>query len=157
MFVLKVKNFFFIFSDGINNDYNVMAFICECKPRPGALNVQKCVKLGVPKGPMLGILKNGESITLGNGKIINPEDVRDPDDPGPIFLVIDCPTLGHLKSIIENERFVEYLKSNLEETEREDLVLHFSSAEIVDTDDYWQFINMFSKSTKHLLLNEKNK
>lgn len=155
--MLHGNNCFFNFSDGINNDYNVMAFVCECKPRPGALNVQKCVKLGVPKGPLLGTLKNGESVTLANGTVINPEDVRDPDDPGPIFLVIDCPTLGHLKSLIENERFVEYLKSNLEATEREDLVLHFSSAEIIDTDDYRRFINSFSKSTKHLLLNEQNK
>lgn len=69
-----------------SEDYSVMAFICECKPRPGALSLEKCLKLGVPKGPMLGRLKNGEVLTLENGVTVRPEDVREPNDPGPIFL-----------------------------------------------------------------------
>lgn len=68
------------------DDYPVMAFICECKPRPGTLSLEKCLELGVPKGPMLGKLKNGETLTLANGRIVRPEDVKEPDDPGPIFL-----------------------------------------------------------------------
>lgn len=63
-----------------------MAFICECKPRPGALSLEKCLRLGVPKGPLLGKLKNGETVTLENGSVIRAENVREPDDPGPIFL-----------------------------------------------------------------------
>lgn len=63
-----------------------MAYICECKPRPGALSLEKCMRLGVPKGPLLGKLKNGESLTLESGVTVRPEDVREPDDPGPIFL-----------------------------------------------------------------------
>lgn len=63
-----------------------MAFLCECKPRPGTLSMAKCLKLGVPKGPLLGRLKNGETLTLENGTIVRPEDVKEPDDPGPIFL-----------------------------------------------------------------------
>lgn len=134
-----------------------MTFICECKPRPGALNVQKCFALGVPKGPMLGILKNGESVTLNNGTVINPDNVRDPDDPGPIFLVIDLPTIGHLKSLRHNEQFVQYLQNSLAEDGREDLILHFSSTNIIETTEYREFIDSFAKSTKHLLLNEQNK
>lgn len=134
-----------------------MAFICECKPRPGALNFQMCLKLGVPKGPLLGILKNGESITLENGTVINPKDVCDPDDPGPIFLVIDIPTLGHLRSLVENERFMEYIRNSMKESERGDLVLHFTASDIVHTEEYQQFVNSFPGSTKHLLLNEQNK
>lgn len=62
-----------------------MAFLCKCKPRPGTLSMQKCVGFGVPKGPLLGKLKNGETVTLDDGKIVRPEDVCEPDDPGPIF------------------------------------------------------------------------
>lgn len=63
-----------------------MAYICECKARPGSLSLHKCIKLGVPKGPLLGRLKNGETLTLDNGLTVKPDDVREPDDPGPIFL-----------------------------------------------------------------------
>lgn len=89
---LKVNVFFFfifVFSDDEQehkDNNSVMAFICECKPRPGALSLEKCLQLGVPKGPLLGKLKNGETLTLENGTVVYPADVRDPDDPGPIFL-----------------------------------------------------------------------
>lgn len=77
----------FSYSDTITkDDFSVMCFLCECKSRPGALSLEKCLELGVPKGPLLGKLKNGETITLLNGKTVCPEDVREPDDPGPIFL-----------------------------------------------------------------------
>lgn len=84
---LFINSYFNIYSD-INsaNDFAVMCFLCECKPRPGALSLEKCLRLGVPKGPLLGKLKNGETITIEDGTTVCPEDVRDPDDPGPIFL-----------------------------------------------------------------------
>lgn len=63
-----------------------MCFLCKCKPKPGSLSLEKCLKLGVPKGPLLGKLKNGETITTENGTTVRPEDVREPDDPGPTFL-----------------------------------------------------------------------
>lgn len=69
-------------------DYPVMSYICQCKPRPGALSMEKCLELGVPKGPLLGKLKNGETLTLENGVTVRPENVLEPGDPGPIFLGI---------------------------------------------------------------------
>lgn len=83
---MSLFTFSTIRNDENTDDYPVMAFICECKPRPGTLCVQKCLKLGVPKGPLLGVLKNGETVTLDNGVTVQPKDVREPDDPGPIFL-----------------------------------------------------------------------
>ncbi|MEM6730791.1 MAG: MBL fold metallo-hydrolase, partial [Myxococcota bacterium] len=37
--------------------------------RPGPLNVDRALELGVPSGPLLGRLKAGESITLENGQV----------------------------------------------------------------------------------------
>lgn len=78
-----------------------MCFLCECKPRPGSLSLEKCLKLGVPKGPLLGKLKNGETITIENGTTVRPEDVKEPDDPGPTFL-------GCLNIAIANTNTVRY-------------------------------------------------
>lgn len=135
-----------------------MAYICECKPRPGALSVTKCLQLGVPKGPLLGKLKNGESVTLANGSVVHADDVREPDDPGPTFLVIDIPSLGYLKSLQKNEKFKEYVKSNAEDgAARSDLILHFAPVAVVESTEYKAFLAAFSKSTNHLVLNELNK
>lgn len=72
-----------------------MAYICRLQPRPGALSLEKCVKYGVPPGPLLGKLKGGEDVTLGNGVVVRSVDVRDPDDPGPVFI-------GRIKILIIN-------------------------------------------------------
>lgn len=63
-----------------------MSYICQLQPRPGALCLDKCVRLGVPPGPLLGRLKSGEDVTLANGKVVKTADVCDPDDPGPVFI-----------------------------------------------------------------------
>lgn len=63
-----------------------MCFLCKCKPKPGSLSLEKCLKMGVPKGPLLGKLKNGETVTTESGITVRAEDVRGPDDPGPTFL-----------------------------------------------------------------------
>ena len=48
--------------------------------------LEKCVKAGVPPGPLLGDLKKGQDVTLPNGKVVLASDVTDPDDPGPVFI-----------------------------------------------------------------------
>lgn len=71
---------------GFKSDAISMCYICRLQPRPGALNLDKCVKNGVPPGPLLGLLKNGEDVTLQNGTVVKSVDVCEPDDPGPVFL-----------------------------------------------------------------------
>lgn len=61
-------------------------YICKIQPRAGALSLDKCVKMGVPPGPLLGRLKGGEDITLPNGVVVKSSDVCEPDEPGPVFI-----------------------------------------------------------------------
>lgn len=63
-----------------------MAYVCKLHPRPGALNLERCVKMGVPPGPLLGKLKAGGNVTLSNGNVVSSKDVCEPDDPGPVFI-----------------------------------------------------------------------
>jgi len=48
--------------------------------------IQKCLDFGVPSGPLLGKLKNGEDVTLKNGKVVRAADVRSPDLRSPVFI-----------------------------------------------------------------------
>jgi len=50
--------------------------------KPGKLDMEKCKQLGVPKGPLLGQLKNGKEIKLENGTVIKPDDVVGPTIKG---------------------------------------------------------------------------
>src|SRR5579859_4029576 len=41
--------------------------------RPGNLDVAKAEALGVPRGPLLGALKAGQTVTLPGGRVVSPE------------------------------------------------------------------------------------
>ncbi len=51
-------------------------------PRPGKFNAKAARKLGVPEGPLWGKLQKGESIALGNGVAVQPDQVLGPARPG---------------------------------------------------------------------------
>lgn len=63
-----------------------ISYICKLQPRPGALSLEKCVESGVPPGPLLGQLKNGNDVTLENGTVVKADEVRGVSDPGPVFM-----------------------------------------------------------------------
>jgi ribonuclease Z len=46
--------------------------------RPGHLDLQKALSLGLKPGPQLKLLKAGESLRLPDGRVIKPEDVIGP-------------------------------------------------------------------------------
>src|SRR5262245_53543012 len=46
--------------------------------RPGRFDVDVASSLGVPDGPDRGRLQGGESVTLGDGRIVSPADVLGP-------------------------------------------------------------------------------
>jgi len=52
------------------------AFVEE--ERPGHLELQKALSLGLRQGPELGRLKAGESVKLPDGRVVRPEDVMGP-------------------------------------------------------------------------------
>ncbi|NBD18792.1 MAG: ribonuclease Z [Cyanobacteria bacterium] len=56
------------------------------KDRPGRFNVEKAKALGIPPGPIYGRLKQGETITLPNGRRVSGKDLCDPDEPGRKFV-----------------------------------------------------------------------
>lgn len=60
----------------------------EQKPLPGELLIDKARELGVPKGPLLGKLKNGEDITLENGETIYSKEVTSSPKKGFVVTIL---------------------------------------------------------------------
>ncbi|CAH1109294.1 unnamed protein product [Psylliodes chrysocephalus] len=133
-----------------------MAYICILKPRPGALNLDKCLRMGVRPGPLLGRLKAGEDVKLVNGKIVTAKDVCEPDDPGLIFIVVDCPTVDYLDSLHANEMFKKHQKTAEYEKDIASVVIHFTPQEIVNHPRYQEWMEAFPTCTTQLMLNEFN-
>ena len=45
------------------------------KSKPGIFNLERAEQLGIPRGPLYGMLQHGESITLPGGRVITPNMV----------------------------------------------------------------------------------
>lgn len=65
-------------SNTIADSYVSVAFFVQIKPKPPKINVKKCIELHIPFGPLIGKLQNGESVTLKDGTVVQPEQVRLP-------------------------------------------------------------------------------
>lgn len=113
-----------------------MSYICRLQARPGALDLEKCVKFGVPPGPLLGKLKSGENVVLPNGETVESKDVCEPNDPGPVFIVVDCPSVEYLNSLLNNDEFKKYQQTASNDEDFALLVVHFSPKCVTENEKY---------------------
>lgn len=119
--------------------------------RSGSLDLNKCIELKVPVGPLLRKLKSGEDITLADGRLIKHSDVCSPNQPGSEILIIDCPNVQYLDSLISNERLNELIT---QEDSRLKGVFHLSDIEVLLEPRYQDWVNRFPSSVQHLGMNE---
>lgn len=66
----------------LNHVVPCFGYRIEQKPLPGTLMIEKALELGVPKGPLLGKLKQGENVILSDGTVIYSKDVLTPRKKG---------------------------------------------------------------------------
>jgi len=52
--------------------------------------------------PPSGKLTKGESVTTPDGRVVHPSECMGPAVPGPVFLLIECPSVAHLDQILHN-------------------------------------------------------
>lgn len=126
-----------------------VSWICQTAPIKGQFNPDAADALGVPPAKR-GCLANGESVTLANGRIVRPEEVVAPAEPGPYFLVLECPSPDYIASLIAHPT-IEPLLSSARDA---DLlaVVHFGPAAVIRDARYRDWIARFPASTIHLLL-----
>ncbi|NXB03112.1 RNZ2 protein, partial [Cnemophilus loriae] len=136
----------------------VTAFLCKVHPRKGKFLAAKAQEMGLPVGtpailPIITALKNGESITF-EGRELFPEELCTPTDPGPVFLVLECPHEGFVDAVCENETFRRYQEGVPEHQVA--LVIHMTPESVLRDSRYQQWMEKFGPGTQHLVLNENS-
>ncbi|XP_008292054.1 zinc phosphodiesterase ELAC protein 2 isoform X2 [Stegastes partitus] len=134
----------------------VVAFVCKLHPKKGNFLVAQARELGLPVGtaaigPLIAALKDGKSITY-EGKEIRPEQVCTPTDPGPVFIVVECPSEEFVDAVVTNQQLRRYQKGNTEDSPV--LVVHMTPECVLKTDEYKEWMERFPSTTEHLILNE---
>ncbi|PWA16065.1 hypothetical protein CCH79_00016530 [Gambusia affinis] len=176
-----------------------IAFVCKLHPKKGNFLVAKAKDLGLPLGtaaigPLIRALKNGETInhdgkevqsvsgsnqitspkrrlTLCLASQIRPEQVCTPADPGPVFLVLECPSEEFLPALVSSQQLRRFQDGGTEDPAV--LVVHMTPESVLETDQYKEWMErwdphglepdrvvsggvqrVFPSSTEHLILNE---
>ncbi|XP_038227945.1 zinc phosphodiesterase ELAC protein 2 isoform X2 [Dermochelys coriacea] len=134
----------------------LVAFICKLHPKKGNFLVAKAKELGLPVGtaaigPIIAALKDGKSVTF-EGREILPEEVCTPPDPGPVFIVVECPHEGFVDAVCENDMFRRYQEGKAEGHVA--LVIHITPESVLRDSRYKRWLERFGCTTEHLILNE---
>jgi ribonuclease Z len=64
-----------------DHTHNSQGYVIEEDPRPGRMREDYLEKLGVPRGPLWGMLQRGKPIEFA-GRKITPEEAVGPPRPG---------------------------------------------------------------------------
>ncbi|XP_053309228.1 zinc phosphodiesterase ELAC protein 2 [Spea bombifrons] len=134
----------------------VVSFVCKLHAKKGNFLVLKAKDLGLPVGtaaigPIIAQLKAGKSVVY-EGKEIFPEDVCTPPEPGPAFIVVECPSEEFIAPVIENETLKSFQEGKSESPLV--MVVHMTPEHILRTSSYRQWMAGFGSQTEHLILNE---
>ncbi|XP_029456094.1 zinc phosphodiesterase ELAC protein 2 [Rhinatrema bivittatum] len=134
----------------------VVAFICKLHPKKGNFLVAKAKELGLPVGtqaigPIIAAVKAGKSVIF-EGKEILPQEVCTPTDPGPAFIVLECPNENFVDPVCENEMLRRYQEGKVENPVA--LVVHITPESVLHKSTYKQWMERFGPATEHLILNE---
>ncbi|XP_067043243.1 zinc phosphodiesterase ELAC protein 2-like isoform X1 [Acropora muricata] len=129
-----------------------VCYICWLSALPGKFFVKKALELGVPKGPLFGELQAGNTITLDNGQQIKPEQVMGPSQPGPVFLIIDCPSTDFISSLVSNEHLSRHFEDGSCPTAV--IIIHLTPMSVFESHEYVEWRNRFGDKVSHLLINK---
>ena len=124
---------------------NVQAYICHFSPRPGRLDFNKCIELGLKPGPELGKLKRGEDVTLENGTVVKSSDVVGEASPPSAYLILDLPDNNFLSNLT---------KSKLTNIKNLNTVFHFTPSDVFKSDIYQDYIKSLGGEVTHVVMND---
>ncbi|XP_032831916.2 zinc phosphodiesterase ELAC protein 2 [Petromyzon marinus] len=144
-------------SSKADNPSLTVAYLCKLHERKGSFLLTNAKALGLPigtkdLGPMVTDFKNGKSVVF-NGREIRPEEVLTPSDPGPMFLVIECPDASFVSPVTSNAALHRYQAGG--DRRMLSLVVHMAPDHVVCHPLYQDWMQRFGGSTEHLLLNER--
>uniref|UniRef100_A0A8C9XL86 Zinc phosphodiesterase ELAC protein 2 n=1 Tax=Sander lucioperca TaxID=283035 RepID=A0A8C9XL86_SANLU len=130
-----------------------VSFICKLHPKKGNFLVAQAKELGLPVGtaaigPLIAALKDGKSVTY-EGKEVLYEDVCTPTDPGPVFIIVECPSEEFVEALCTNR----YQSGGTEDPAA--LIVHMTPESVLTTDQYKKWMESFPSTTEHLILNEQ--
>ncbi|KAI6236439.1 Ribonuclease Z [Aphelenchoides besseyi] len=127
-------------------------FLMELTPPNRRIDIGKLAKLRIPKGPVIGKLKDGQTVTLPDGRVINPNQVLVDDadnDVAPNIFIVDCVHEDKMESLFTNGLLQDYTNGK----KQMNYVVHFTPNTIVMRQEYRNWMSSFGPRCFHLIAN----
>ena len=70
-----------------------------CKQATPLHDASQAKALGIAPGPAFGQLQRGQAVTTAAGRAVQPGEVMEAGTPGPLALVVDCPSVDYLPAL----------------------------------------------------------
>ncbi|KAG1335050.1 tRNAse Z TRZ4, mitochondrial [Cocos nucifera] len=130
-------------------------YACELPEIKGKFDPDKAASLGLRPGPKYRELQLGNSVMSDRLNImVHPSDVLGPSSPGPIVLLVDCPTPLHIFELLSVQSLNPYYADSADQP-RESLktvncIIHLGPASVTRSVDYQRWMKKFG-STQHIM------
>ncbi len=93
----------------------------------------------------IGRLQKGETVVSPQtGNEVHPHQCMDPPTPGPVFIVIQCPSVHYVSQLIQNERFTEFYNSKRSVS----YIIHMTSHDALCSEEYKAWMHKFGEKTE---------
>lgn len=134
-------------------DLSAITYICQGASSPPKFNKSAAMALGIKPGPVYGQLQKGLSVTLADGRVVTREMVCDPEVPGHVFVVVDCPKTSYIDGLVNSKEFDAYLdpkgKSKI------NVVIHQLGDHVIHDERYKKWLERFDPSTDVSFINKR--
>ncbi|KAJ1920472.1 hypothetical protein H4219_001309 [Mycoemilia scoparia] len=118
---------------------------------PGKFDPEAAKALGISPGPLYGRLHAGKTVTLGDGRVIQPTDVVGPSKAASIFLIIDCPSSDYITSLVESQQWAQFYESTQNPDNQPKLIIHTLGEGVLEDPRYIDWIRRFGPNTRHVI------
>jgi len=130
----------------------VMQYALHVKDTKGKFLPKEAIKMGLKPGPLFGQLSKGNSVTLDDGTVIQPEQVHSPSQKGAVILVIYA-TDNFCDELLNRQLdFKEYQGDGAHPAQ---YVFHMVPPSLWHNQQYQQFVDGFQKDCQHVVSNNE--
>ncbi|TYJ48535.1 hypothetical protein E1A91_A01G069400v1 [Gossypium mustelinum] len=140
-------------SDVKPSDVSVI-YVCELHEIKGKFYKEKADALGITVKTKYKELTQGKSVKSDLLDItVHPNDVMGAPVPGPIVIIVDCPTSSHALELISAQSLNDYYSDSNNQSQSGNIVncvIHLGPASVVNSSHYKKWMKKFS-SAQHVM------
>lgn len=140
---------------GFGLHFDAVSYICRLRDIRGKFDPKRAQELGVKKGRLFGLLQKGQNVTTEDGTEVRSADVMSPDTPGPVVLVIACPSQHHISSLTSScalqPTALDLFDQSNKELKRTCVLFHLAPRSVLCHPEYRAWCDQF-QNVNHVAL-----